>query len=268
MKSLFFFIFNIIFFFTQILFAQNAEDFLKKGNQKYKEQSYVEAIENYQKALKINPKYSKALHNLGNVYYRLGEAQDALKYYNLAIQYDLQNAEPYISRGILLLDLQKIKEAENDAKTALKFKPDMPDAHFLIGNIKNIQGKKQEACKYWKIAAAKGHALSAENTQKYCNLNNTAKNTEKKDNNENKKSNKIDYVKLGEEELEKREYRNALDFFEKALELDKKNAKAYFGIGGAKFAQGDEQGACEAWKKALELGYKKAQEMIRGTCQE
>lgn len=270
-KKINYFLMLIVFLLSiQFIFAQNAEEYFNLANQNYKEQNYNEAIKNYEKSLQINPNFAKANHNLGNVYYLLGDSKKAIKYYNLSIQNAPNESSPYVSRGLLYLDLKKVTEAEDDAKRALSVKPDSPDAHFLLGNIRNFQNKKEEACKFWKMAAGKGHPQANELIQNKCNsniVNNQKKENQKKEN-EKKSISAKDFIKSGEIKLEKRDYKNALLDFEKAIELDNKNGQAYFGIGGAKFAEGEEEEACKAWRKALELGYKKAKEMLKGVCSE
>ncbi len=251
----------------QHLSAQDAEKYFVLANQFYKSQKYDEAIQNYQNALKINPTFAKASHNLGNVYYALGEPIDAMKYYNQSIQNAPDDFAPYISRGFLYLDLKKIKEAENDLQKSLKLKPDAPEGHYLLGSIRFNQNKKDEACKFWKMAAAKGHIQANQDVQNKCES--IAKIALLKDKKQGKKPTSAkDFIKSGEEKLEKRDYQNALLDFEKAIELDKKSGQAYFGIGNAKFAQGEQDNACVAWKKSLKLGYKKSKEMLKGVCNE
>ncbi|TAE75825.1 MAG: tetratricopeptide repeat protein [Bacteroidetes bacterium] len=267
-KKINFFSVLMMFFMTNIvLFAQTEQEYFNTGNQHFKAQKYDDAIESYQKALKINPKFAKAAHNLGNIYYLLAESEEAMKYYNIAIKNEPNDAAPYISRGFLYLDLRKINQAEQDAQKSLKLKPDAPDTHFLLGSIREIQNKKEDACKFWKMAAGKGHALASEAVKNKCNSSTKIVEKEEKKKLKNPNSAK-DFIKNGEQKLEKRDYQNALLDFEKAIQLDTKNGQAYFGIGNAKFAQGEQDEACKAWRKALELGYKKSKEMLQGVCHE
>jgi tetratricopeptide (TPR) repeat protein len=63
-----------------------------KGLALYATGKYHEAIENYDKALKINPNYADALNNKGNALLQLGKAEEAIDYYKRA--YQLYKSQP------------------------------------------------------------------------------------------------------------------------------------------------------------------------------
>lgn len=56
---------------------------LRKGNDLFKQQKYVDAEVKYKKALKENPYYEKAGYNLGNAVYEQKRYKDALPQYEL-----------------------------------------------------------------------------------------------------------------------------------------------------------------------------------------
>lgn len=56
---------------------------LRKGNDLFKQQKYVDAEVKYKKALKENPYYEKAGYNLGNAVYEQKRFKDALPQYEL-----------------------------------------------------------------------------------------------------------------------------------------------------------------------------------------
>jgi tetratricopeptide (TPR) repeat protein len=261
-------IFKLLFFFLSLNFAQaqTAEDFLKSGNQKLKADQYLEAKKDYEKALKLNPNLAKAHHNLGDVFYILGEYPQALSSYSQAITLSPQDAEPYCSRASLYFEMRKFKEAQTDVNKAIELKPNYVNAHFLSGNIHFSLNQKSEACQDWKQALAFGHPEARAKIEKNCaNLvqispTRELKITKKKPETAN------EYFNSGEKKLEYRDYEGAIKDFKLAIELDPNYAEAFLGLGSAKFAQGNHDEACQNWRKALELGYKKAQEMLKGVC--
>jgi tetratricopeptide (TPR) repeat protein len=246
--------------------AQTAEDYLKSGNQKLKADQFLEAKKEYEKALKLNPQLAKAHHNLGDVFYILGEYPQALSSYTQAIHISPQDAEPYCSRASLYFEMRKLKEAQADVNKAIELKPDFVNAHFLSGNIHFALNQKSEACQDWKQALAFGHPEARAKIEKNCaNLVQIAPPRELKIV-KKKPQTANEYFNAGEKKLEYRDYEGAIKDFNLAIELDSQYAEAFFGLGSAKFAQGNHDEACQHWRKALELGYKKAQEMLSGVC--
>jgi tetratricopeptide (TPR) repeat protein len=58
----------------------------------------------------------------------------------------------------------------------------------------------------------------------------------------------------------------AIADYNKAIELDPKDADAYINRGNAKYGNGDKKGACLDWSKAGELGTALAYEIIKKFC--
>ncbi len=83
-----------------------------RGDNAYKKREYQEAIESYQKALKIYPKHVKARYNLGNIYVVYEDYKNAEKCYRevIKISPDFYNAR--INLGIILSEyIKNYKEA-------------------------------------------------------------------------------------------------------------------------------------------------------------
>lgn len=64
------------------------------------------SISQYQKALKINPKYAPAYAGLGYVYAQQENYEKAIELFNKAIKYDPQNAEAYLGLGYVHYQLK------------------------------------------------------------------------------------------------------------------------------------------------------------------
>jgi tetratricopeptide (TPR) repeat protein len=63
-----------------------------------------------------------------------------------------------------------------------------------------------------------------------------------------------------------KDFQEAIQDFEKAIEIDPYFAKAYNNRGLVKFNLGDKNGACLDWNKADELGYVEAYDLIIEYC--
>ncbi|MDA3793391.1 MAG: tetratricopeptide repeat protein [Elusimicrobia bacterium] len=96
---------------------ENALIYYKLGWIQAKDKEFNEAITNFKKAIIIDDSLTGAFNNLGNIYFTLGNKNEAAKYYI----------------------------------EALKRNPDMPDAHFNLGYIYYYQGRLKEATKELNI---------------------------------------------------------------------------------------------------------------------
>ena len=82
------------------------------------------AIEQFNEAIKINPRYAKAHNDLGTVYGRIGEFDLALEEFNTAIKIDKDYADAYYNLGILLEFLDEEDEARKNFENALRLESD------------------------------------------------------------------------------------------------------------------------------------------------
>ncbi|MBE9595184.1 MAG: tetratricopeptide repeat protein, partial [Proteobacteria bacterium] len=74
------------------------------------------AIEDYDKALELNPKYAMAYHNRGGAYANLKQYERAIEDYNKAIELNPNYAKAYGNRGIAYSEIGKYEESVRDMK--------------------------------------------------------------------------------------------------------------------------------------------------------
>src|SRR6266404_3820519 len=70
-----------------------------------------EARRNYEKALKLNPKYAEAINNLGTIYYAKRSFRRAVGQYNKALKLAPSSASIYSNLGTAQFARRKYKEA-------------------------------------------------------------------------------------------------------------------------------------------------------------
>ena len=63
-----------------------------------------------------------------------------------------------------------------------------------------------------------------------------------------------------------KDYHNAIQDFDKAIEIEFNYAEAYYYRGNAKYLLNDRDGACLDWSKAAELGYIIAYKKLEINC--
>ena len=133
MKTVYYLISALIFVYA-CTGLQNAESFFKYGNDKYQLGYNYEALDAYDKAIKMKPDFYQAYLNRGNVKSKMGDKRGAIVDYSMAV----------------------------------KINPEFYDAYYSRGNRKFELNEKVEACKDWKKAADNGHKEAGNSYQKYC----------------------------------------------------------------------------------------------------
>lgn len=130
----------------------DAAFFYNQGNSYYRLGDYRAAIENYNQALKLNPKSAKAYLMRGNAHYEIGQnsgARDreykaAIGDYNKALRISPQESEAYLKRGIIRYHFaiystdpdRDYKAAINDFNHAVRINPDNAKAYVKRGIVK------------------------------------------------------------------------------------------------------------------------------------
>ncbi|MBW3042435.1 tetratricopeptide repeat protein, partial [Prochlorococcus marinus] len=99
----------------------------------------------YRKAIELNPKYTEAHSNLGNVLIDLGKLKEAETFYRKAIDLNPNYAIAHSNLAKILQELGNIKEAELHVRKAIKLKPDFANAYYNLGNISKDLGNIKEA---------------------------------------------------------------------------------------------------------------------------
>ncbi|MEI0609066.1 tetratricopeptide repeat protein [Brachyspira pilosicoli] len=197
--------------------------FYNIGIVKYELKMYDEAIEYFNKSIKINTYFSNAYVYRGMVYYQLEKYEEALKNYNKSIDIDFNNEYAYTNRGI-------VKDKLGDNKGALE---DYNRAIYL--NPNNSEAYNNRATSKYKLTMYK-EAL--EDYNKAIDLN----------------PNKAEYYfgkgtsysKLGF-------YKDALENYDKAIELNPNYSEAYNNRGVSKNSNGKYDEAIEDYNKAIKL---------------
>ncbi|HKI49014.1 MAG TPA: tetratricopeptide repeat protein, partial [Desulfobacteria bacterium] len=114
------------------------------------------AIAEYEKVLKINPRFPEALSNLGGQYFRKGNVKQAVAYFQRAIEVYPNFIQALSNLGAALNKQGKSKEALPHLKKALSLDPEFAVAYFNLGNAHFGAGNLDEAEKAFKTAIEKG----------------------------------------------------------------------------------------------------------------
>ena len=90
----------------------------------------AEATHDYSKAISLNPDYAQAYESRGIAYGRSGRLEEAMQDFDRAIALDSDYAEAYYNRGNIRLDAARNSEAVADYDEAIALKPDFAIAYY------------------------------------------------------------------------------------------------------------------------------------------
>ena len=103
------------------------------------------AVQNYEKALSINPDYAKAHYNLGGALQGLGKLHDSVKSYENSTALEPENAQAHNNLAIVLRELEQIEEAEASCRKAIVLDPEYAEAYCSLSIILYANGDLNSA---------------------------------------------------------------------------------------------------------------------------
>ncbi|SPR15244.1 TPR repeat-containing protein 03 [Orientia tsutsugamushi] len=104
---------------------------------------FQEAIKNFDLAIKYNPNDAEAYYNKGFYLGKLGQLQKAIENFDLAIKYKPDLAVSYVYKGVCLHDLGQFQEAIESCNLAIKYDTNNVKAYQLINIFKQNAGIKK-----------------------------------------------------------------------------------------------------------------------------
>ncbi len=119
------------------------------------------AKKNYERAIKLNPKYAEAINNLGTIYYAEKSYRRAIGYYKKALRYSSPTASIYANLGAAYFGRKDYKRATEFYEEALKLDPDVFEHHGTFGTL--MQERTVEERATFHLYLAKMYAKSGAN---------------------------------------------------------------------------------------------------------
>jgi tetratricopeptide (TPR) repeat protein len=127
-----------------------------------------DAINCYRQALQLKPDSSVICYNLGHIHQSTGKLDEAVNYYRQAIQLKPDYLDAQNNLGICLQSQRKYNRAIEQFHRVLKINPRFADAYNNIGVTLGMQNKFDEAVKYFRQALE----IRPDFVEAHCNLGN------------------------------------------------------------------------------------------------
>ena len=119
------------------------------------------ARKNYQRAIKLDPKYSEAINNLGTIFYSQKNYHRAITYYKRALRYTTPSASIYSNLGSAYFARKDYPLATECYQRAMQIDPDVFEHHSNFGTI--MQERTVEERATFHLYLAKMYAKNGAN---------------------------------------------------------------------------------------------------------
>jgi Ca-activated chloride channel family protein len=127
--------------------AQQAEEYLRKGNEFYKQQKFAEAEKEFSEALKKEPSNKTVINNLASTQYRLKKNDEAKKQFEKLATGENDNNSKATARyniGAILSKEKKLEESVEAYKESLRLNPEDKQARENLQKaLLELKKKKQ-----------------------------------------------------------------------------------------------------------------------------
>ncbi len=113
---------------------------------------FKSALEYYNQALELNPKYAEAINNIGTVYYAQKKYRQAIRQYEKALKYAPRSASIYSNLGTAQFARKKYKEAFEAYQKALELDPDVFEHRSTAGVLLQERSVEERAKFHFYLA--------------------------------------------------------------------------------------------------------------------
>ena len=134
-----------------------AEAYYNRGVANSELGNHRQAIEDYDRAIEINPRYADAYGNRGAVYGLLGNNGKSIEDYDKAIEINPEHARAFNNRGLAYARLGNTRQAVEDYSRAVEINPDYVKAYYNRAVAYGELGDRMHAIEDLKTAAGFGN---------------------------------------------------------------------------------------------------------------
>jgi len=206
-----------------ILFADEADIWMAKGEQQMAAQNFTDAIANFSKAIELNDKLTEAYYQRGLAYLFSQKFEYALQDFSQTIELDSTKADAYNNRGYLLYVAGQNDAAITDFNKAIELEPEFTEAYVNRG------------ANYIDLLS---YDNALKDLEKAIEMNPKSPSA---------------YLELGRLYYKKNDYKKSIENYSKCIKLGLVDAKIYYNRGNSYFKSNNIKKAIEDYSKAIEL---------------
>lgn len=122
----------------------------------YDARNYASALSRLQKAIELDPKMIRAYDLMGLCLDYRGQFDEAVKNYSRAVELNRLQAKPSpwpnLDLAVTLISQNQLREAERNLREALSYEDRLPQAHYQLGRVLEMQGDYPAAVESLKKA--------------------------------------------------------------------------------------------------------------------
>jgi tetratricopeptide (TPR) repeat protein len=207
-----------------------------RGNLKRTENDMEGALQDYTKAIKLDPFNDDSYYNRGNIYDRIGDPKSAILDYDKAIKYNPNKPDAYNNRGWAYFETGDTKAALEDINKAITMSPKYVQAYNNRGWIRFKANDFKAALPDFNKAIE----IQPDYVTAYYNRAMV-------------KTAMTDYI-------------GAIADYNSLLTLRPKDSNIYYNMGINYLGMRDTADACKQWSFAISMGNTKAQEVAGQYC--
>jgi len=224
-------------------------DLVNRGIEKAKNGDLDGALADFNRAIELNPKDDAPYYNRAQARRLKNDTAGAIADYTRAIELGSTNPAAYNNRGNARAENNDRDGAIADYTRAIELKPDYARAYYNRAVLKKEKGDKAGAKADFKTAQKLDPELASEESaadskNDRLSLSPAPPASEESDE---------DPIERGIEKAKKGDLDGALADFNRAIELDPKNAAAYYNRASAKMLKKDADGAIADYTRVIEL---------------
>ena len=234
-----------------------AVDYLYRGDRKRREGKLDEAIQEYCKAIEVDPDYAEPYISRGIMYGNQGKYEQSITDFSEAIRCDSSLSHAYYNRALCYKHSEKYHKAIDDNTTAIRLNPSYISAYINRGNCYAELEQYDHAIYDYDKAIE----LDSSNAMPYSNRGNCygeLKQIERAIQDYDKaieldSNYAVAYYNRGNRYSDWKQYERAIQDYDKAIELDPSYAAAYYNRGNCYDILEQYELAIQDYDKAIEL---------------
>ncbi len=136
---------------VRVIAERNADDWLALALEyEADKKTRVEAIDAYERALRLDPAKVDALLNCGTLHYEDGNLEKASEYFGRAISAQPDSALAHFNLGSVLEEVGDVHAARQHLRQAVRLDPNYPDAQYNLAYVCEKLDAFAEAREHWQ----------------------------------------------------------------------------------------------------------------------